>query len=416
MDHHPGPIAAGPAAFRRRSPRRPGRRAQGTATLWLILLLPVLLIMLLIVVEIGHLALVRGQLEDSLEASAQAAVLNWYAGGGGDTTAARTAAQDFARFNPIGRNQTVSLQLNDDGSGPNPNDNQALTGSNAQLIFGRATQSGTNYTFEANVEPQVSPGTIRIIASGNFANASSADDFLQIEFLSAHPGTTVIREVWIDLRSGTEPGNDALFFADTPVTSASLPSMLPNTTTVNSGTPPTSGNQITGVLLSLLGGQVLRIVPPSGSFVAATPANTLRLAGLRVGPGPIFGQGILGSGSASGDGDAFGVYGIGGQVVVQRNPPAGPLTTIPFTFVDNLLNDDRSEVSFAAGTSSDIFAVRSAIAANVPSLIANLAGVPLGPFQVRADAVAIYDPAATGTRIRTIRVDQFLPASIANSP
>lgn len=395
------------ATLRQRRPMpRSNRRA--AATLWLILILPVLLILLLIVVEVGNLTLARGQFENSVEASAKAAVQSWYNGGGGDTTTARDVGQAFASYNRIGVSQSISLNVNDDGAGANPNDNLALTGANANLIFGRVTRTGTNYAFEANVEPRISAGTIKIIANGVFNNASSADDFLRIEFTSPNPGATVIREVWIDLTSGSEPGNDALFFANVTSQTASIPATIPAATTYHIGAPPTDGNE------AFVLGNTVRITPASTTFTASNTTNFIRVAGLRV--GPFFGFGTFGGGSASGDGDAFGVYGIQGSVVLQNNPPSGPTRSVPFTFVDDGLNNNHSEVTFDAGNTDEIFGVRSAATASIPSFTGSLLGVPIGPFTVKAETVAIYDPTLTGVRVKTVRVNQYIPAAISTSP
>ncbi|MFO0819863.1 MAG: pilus assembly protein TadG-related protein [Pirellulales bacterium] len=398
----------------RRSRHASTRR--GAATLWLILFLPILLVILLMVVEVGNLTLARGQLENSVEASAKAAVQTWYNGGGGDTTTARDVGQAFASYNRIGVSQSVSLNVNDDGAGTNPNDNQALTGANANLIFGRVTRTGSNYVFEGNVEPRISAGTIRVVASGVFNNASSADDFLRIEFTSPNPGLTVIREVWIDLQSGTEPGNDAAFFANTTSQTSSVPATVPAGLSYHFGTPPTGANESTGLVLFFFGGNTLRLVPASTTFTASTTTNFIRVAGLQVGPGPLFGFGVLGAGSASGDGDAFGVYGIQGSVVLQDNPPGGPTRVVPFTFVNDGIDNGRSEVSFDAGRTDEIFGVRSATTASIPSFTGSLLGVPIGPFTMKAEAVAIYDPTLTGVRVKTVRINQYIPAAISTSP
>ena len=392
-------------SWRRRRPAKLSKR-RGAATLWLILILPVLLILLLIVVEVGNLTLARGQLENTVEASAKAAVQTWYNGGGGDTTTARDVGQAFASYNQIGVSQSVTLNVNDDGAGTNPNDNLALTGSSANLIFGRVTRTGSNYLFEGNVEPRISAGTIRIIASGVFSNASSADDFLRIEFNSPNPGSTVIREVWIDLQSGSEPANDALFFPNGTSQTSSVPSTLPTAVTLHLGAPPSGSNEF------FLFGNTVRLVPANATFAASATTNFVRVAGLRV--GPIFGT--LGAGSASGDGDAFGVYGIQGSVVLQDNPPSGPTRSVPFTFVDDGVNNNTSEVTFDAGRTDEIFGVRSAATASIPSFTGSLVGIPIGPFTVKAEAVAIYDPTLTGVQVRTIRVNQYIPAAIATSP
>lgn len=84
---------------RQRSTAR-ARPRRGVATLWLILFLPVILIALLMVVEIGRVWLARAELEDGLEAAALAGLTYW------NTTTtnavnARLTAQSYAAANSV---------------------------------------------------------------------------------------------------------------------------------------------------------------------------------------------------------------------------------------------------------------------------------------------------------------------------
>lgn len=88
---------------------RRARRAQarrGIATLWLILFLPVILIALCVVVEIGRVWLARAELEDGLEAAALAALSEWTLATDGtsfatDTLAAEAIADTYALSNSV---------------------------------------------------------------------------------------------------------------------------------------------------------------------------------------------------------------------------------------------------------------------------------------------------------------------------
>lgn len=78
--------------------RNPPRR--GIATLWLILFLPVIVIALCIVVEIGQVWLARAELEDGLEAAALAGLTHWNTTTT-NATNARAIAKDYAQVNSV---------------------------------------------------------------------------------------------------------------------------------------------------------------------------------------------------------------------------------------------------------------------------------------------------------------------------
>lgn len=95
----------------RRSRTSTMNRRQGVATVWTILTVPVVLVGLAGVIELGHLWLVRNELQTSLESAALAGVKTWADLSEDDghtdpddidkTSAARTAAQAAFAVNPI---------------------------------------------------------------------------------------------------------------------------------------------------------------------------------------------------------------------------------------------------------------------------------------------------------------------------
>lgn len=81
--------------------RRPEhRRRRGAATLWLILFLPVLLIVLCIVMEVGMLWLSRVELEDSLESAALSGLTYWNPSTQ-NAASARSTAISFGQSNSV---------------------------------------------------------------------------------------------------------------------------------------------------------------------------------------------------------------------------------------------------------------------------------------------------------------------------
>src|SRR5262245_58633790 len=106
------------------------RHRRGAATLWLLAVLPVLIVLVLYVSELGHLWLARVELESSLESAAKAAVLGWGQSGGvpvsGWTSGARGRGLALATSNGL---DTVPVTLDSnlglfDGT-VNPNENLA---------------------------------------------------------------------------------------------------------------------------------------------------------------------------------------------------------------------------------------------------------------------------------------------------
>ncbi len=198
-------------------------RRHGIATLWLILLLPVLLILLAVVVEIANLWLARLELENAMEAAALAAVTEW--GQTNDKTNARLRGVQYAATNsvrgfavangPYGSfttNQGV-LDVNENAAcTATPIDN---TVPYPNLILGSV--DATSLEFCANKQPGCGGGNVRIIATGEFG--SSARGVFQIFFdddtNTGADDDLIITEVRIDLTpsapSCPTPNSDGRF-------------------------------------------------------------------------------------------------------------------------------------------------------------------------------------------------------------
>src|SRR5206468_2313998 len=105
----------------RRASNRPRPRG-GSATLWMVMWLPCLLVLFCVLVGVANLWLARIELENSLEASALAAVKQWGDAGGGDTLLPRQVGVSYARANAVRRNPVVIGTNYNAGSGANQND------------------------------------------------------------------------------------------------------------------------------------------------------------------------------------------------------------------------------------------------------------------------------------------------------
>ncbi len=121
------------------------RKRRGVAALWLILTLPVLLLLLAVVIEIGNIWLARVELENALESAALAAVKEWGdAGGGGDTETARLVGVEYGGANTV-TGSPVGIGTNWN-AGNTPNENADCAGN---LIFGAVVTDVIPWVFDA---------------------------------------------------------------------------------------------------------------------------------------------------------------------------------------------------------------------------------------------------------------------------
>ena len=148
-----------------RTARRHPRRT-GVATLWIVLSLPVLVIALCVVVDIGNLWIARAELENSLEASSLAAVKAWEGSSEAVnwTNIARQRGTDLAGANLV-RGAAVSISMNQGtyNNVTNPNENDlydVVKGPPAagNLIFGGITEDLMGaLTMDTSVAPSGGP-------------------------------------------------------------------------------------------------------------------------------------------------------------------------------------------------------------------------------------------------------------------
>lgn len=139
---HPGNT---PAFVLPRSHRRRQSRRRGATTLWVIVSIPVFLILLCFVIEIGNLWLARIELENAVEASALATVQTWKSTT--DTSLARIRGREIGLANCV-RGTSVALDLNQ-GAGANGN---ATCGPDGEIVLGRIIDAGL-VVFIADIPP-----------------------------------------------------------------------------------------------------------------------------------------------------------------------------------------------------------------------------------------------------------------------
>lgn len=125
-------------------------RHSGITTFWVLVSLPVLLIILCVVLEIGNLWMGRVALKNALEAAALSGVKSWGDAGGGNTTPHRSVADDFSSANTVNGTivslSAIDATLNDNGGGADV----ANTTCDGVLVFGVARIVGSEYTFNAS--------------------------------------------------------------------------------------------------------------------------------------------------------------------------------------------------------------------------------------------------------------------------
>lgn len=383
---------------------------RGVATLWLILMLPVLLVLLCLVVEITNLWLARLELEDALESSALAAVQELgQAGGVGGTLTPRTVGIEFASENTV-RGTPVILTNNYDPGSP-PNENAATTGPTADLVFGTITQTSPTVIFDANAVSGSGLGPVALdVTSLLPPNAANSDTFWGVNFKSAagQPAGLEVRQIVINLRSAPGSDQDA-FFQGTPVLSNNSPNAVPSQADVSG----ISAADITFAFTPVSPNPyILTINFAAGSFVPGdrfrfgaelrnlNPPGTPPNAADAVGVGNVSGTITFAIGGVPQSPVSFQYVNTLTTVTLGPAPyiipaPPGPVTNNGQSFVEVKTAGHRG------------YAVRAQKAVTVPPVCGSVMGAIFGPFTVQADTVAEYD---SDTKIpRIIRVDQFIP-------
>lgn len=183
---------------------------RGSATIWLIVVLPVLLVLFCFVINIAQQWLARVELENALEAAALAAVKQWGDANGGDTLIPREVGIEYANLNRM-RGYRVQIADNYDPVSGGVNQNKlcdVVKGPppDGNLIFGSVEEGepGDPVIFNAGIRPSCAAGNVVFDVTSNGELNSDAHNDWGIAF---HPTPNMpaglrINYIVINLRPG----------------------------------------------------------------------------------------------------------------------------------------------------------------------------------------------------------------------
>lgn len=401
-----------PAAISRNVARAAlAKRRRGGATLWLILAIPVLLVALCLVLEIGNLRVARIELENAMEAAALAAAQEWGrhqpAQSTGWTQTPRNYGVAYAAANQV-RGASVSILTNYDPS-RSPNENASYTDASGNLVFGAIDETDpNNITFEAGTAPGGGLGTLLVDASANPSMQDQTAWGIRFYPDPLLPAGLVVERIEINLRAGVDA--NAVFVG--------APTFAP---------AYSSGVAAGQVAFSFPQPFVLRIdFSPSGGDLGLEPGDFLRF-GART-------NAVGGPGSGtSDDGDAVGRVRVGvrafARIGATQYPPTSALfldsefgcnvgapgRPIGLPLPSDLSlpctpsNDNQSFALLSGAGNPLLYGVHAKKELDVPSVCGGALGLGMS-FRVRAQATAAYDRSKDDLRL--IRIDTFDPATI----
>ncbi|QDT32147.1 pilus assembly protein TadG-related protein [Thalassoglobus polymorphus] len=195
---------------------QPQSSRSGIITFWAIVSIPIILILLCVILEIGNLWLARIQFKNALESGALAAVKEWGDGGGGDTTLARETGNNFAALCMINGTpvelDTIDATLNDTSP------NSTVTGTsnadcNGVFVFGSLVCNNPDFQFDpCNAYGCAVPANVLVDASGfaTLAGAANNDWGISVQPTNTTPPGTYVTRVVIRLPDNFGP-NDPVF-------------------------------------------------------------------------------------------------------------------------------------------------------------------------------------------------------------
>lgn len=447
------------------SPRRPRRRLacqrRGVAALWLILVLPVLVLLLGLVIEIGNIWRARVELENALEAAALAAVKQWgSAGGGSGTETARLVGVEYASANTVTGSPVVIDTNWDTGIATNENANCA-----GDLVFGAVVTDVIPWVVDAN-EPAGCGYGVDLLFDATSGASMQGENSWGINFdwqtSPTTPSNLTIASVVYNLRNLDA---DARFDLSTTAPTIS-------TAVVGGATPPiyvdpnlqddTSGLDSSSLTLVTAGtvrtwynSQVEFVWDSNAPHIltinfrnrlAADP--TIDFNYFHPGDRIRFGARVidLSSGNENDDGDGVGeerarvavTFAIGGLVqpttsngtfvntnygketppadidpaIEQPGPPPPPRQppyfVLPYTAALGAQNDNQSVLRMGSAGGGRAPAVRAQAAAPVNSVCCRFFDKVLPLFHVSACATAKYDCATQRTELIRVRPENFI--------
>jgi hypothetical protein len=420
-----GNAAAGIGRVPRRT-RPAARRRRGVVTLWLILALPVLLLLLIFLVEIGNIWRARVELENALEAAALAAVKEWGDSSGTANLAARNVGVTYAAANTVTGSPVIITTNHNPGNAPTLNDSPA-----GDLIFGAITTEAIPWVFCGNRQPSCGEGRVMIDASGSGGLQTANNNEWGIAFQETSPATNPllrITRIEIDVGAGAQ-------FTGTPTVSANL---LPNL--ANNAVRDSGGSQADVFGFSDPAAQI--------AFTILGTPNVLRIDftadpnapfddGFAVGDRFRFGANVSDGGNL--DGDAIGSPNRTTTITVYYNlaptatgtlvdtqdkkndcydphlidPITGTWVVSPSNVPDlpcpptsaATSNAQSYEVLYASGAGA--YGVRAQATAQVNSLACRLGGYTVPTFTVSACVTARYSCATRRPELVRVRSEDF---------
>lgn len=415
------------------------RHRRGIAALWLILTLPIFLILLGFVFEMGHLWLARVELENALESAARAAVKAWGDAGGGSTYTPRQIAVAYAAANRV---RGLPLELADNYQPtPNPaNPNENLTccvkpgdpvggvSPEGNLIFGsviRDPAATCPIVFDSRKAPGCSPGTVLVDATAQGAGNLAQDNAWGIVFRADPnlPAGLTIQSITIDLQAGGGSGRFD-FTSSGPVLSDNSPAPIIPCHDDVEGFPNPTSQIVFSPTSGLSGTLTIHFSPdPISGDLGFEPGDRLRFGARTMG---------VSSGSGQDDGDGIGRDRVRVTIVFAIN--GNPLPPVSAVFFDNTessnqchstcpvhpsgiedlpcppsssgTNNGQSYALLTGGAGGGEFAVRAQAVLAVPSPVCSLFGLKIPRYRVSAHAIAVYDCGSKSVRLQ--RVDEYI--------
>ena len=416
---------------------------RGSATIWLLVALPVLLVLFCFVINIAQQWLARVELENALEAAALAAVKEWGDAGGGDTLIPREVGIEYANLNRM-RGFRVQIADNYDPISGGVNQNKlcdVVKGPppDGNLIFGAIEQDGPDspVIFNAGLRPSCAAGEVLVDATGQGTLETDNNNAWGIAFHQtdppAPPGLLITR-VMINVRPN--PGDTAIF-AGTPELSSNLVDGLAN----NAVRDNSSNSQADVFGFTDPGDQVQFTIGPPwiltiqffpdtipgggtdagfevcdrvrfGAEVHARPIGIAQIDGDEIGQIPalvtvFFSNGTTATGSMFDNAerrlDCFDPRLIGGECNTFIVHPT-MIPDLPCPPSSAAINNGQSYV-LIGGTGQREFAVRAQATVNVSPLCRCLCAFS-DDYCVTAKTIAVYN--CQTRRPRLIRVDEFI--------
>ena len=400
------------------SPRSTARivhhQRRGIATIWVLASLPVVLTLLVMLIDAGHLWVARSELRNALDAAALSGVKTW--GEGSSTLQSRLDAFDAFNTNTILGTQYLISTV--EGACTNGNPAPSAT---AELLLGTINDTATGFTFDCSGTPGCVVGAFSVTFAIDTSavcptDPTTADTFtrasaFRIESFSGPAGST-LNSVTINLApmqirraNNTVVADDGRFDFRTPPPASDNASGFFPPTVYYFGAPPATNGSTTLSSCGIAPFTTGLTTANHGATSNTTPTSlTWSFAGFDPGDAFVFGADTdcVGPQGNTGDGACNGasVQDFGGDF--GTNPGAVPRTETGATITVNIsgssisgtlqrISANRSEVTLAGVlTGGSAFGVRARKTVSVPSVASSFLGLSVNPYQVTSQSYARY--------------------------